>query len=317
MGTMNLDGARRPARNIRRALLSTTSNPFRDRMPLSARRHVFIRQEVLWPAREAPVNPERTPADDADAVTAEVKALAREMGAQLLGIAAYDPRFLFADATERDHTRVIVMGVAMSFDCMIDIGQRSQDETHRVYYQLDDMANRLAHHLGAYGYSACAQHNNGDLPLPAYGYLAGLGELGKHGSLISPEYGSSFRLVAVSTDMPLVVDGPRDSGIDEVCRSCMVCSRFCPGDAIPSLERDVNGIVRWHIDTPACQPWFNKMHGCKICLMVCPLNARGHFKEAFKPVAADIRAAKNAPGLVRLIEERTGQDYTNLVVTLD
>jgi ferredoxin len=202
-------------------------------MPLSARRHVFIRQEVLWPAREAPVNPERTPADDADAVTAEVKALAREMGAQLLGIAAYDPRFLFADATERDHTRVIVMGVAMSFDCMIDIGQRSQDETHRVYYQLDDMANRLAHHLGAYGYSACAQHNNGDLPLPAYGYLAGLGELGKHGSLISPEYGSSFRLVAVSTDMPLVVDGPRDSGIDEVCQSCMVCSRFCPGDAIP------------------------------------------------------------------------------------
>ncbi len=307
MGQMNLEGATPPARRIRKSMLSSKANPFRDRMPLSARRHVFIRQQVLWPAREAPVNPEQTPIGDVAETTAEVKTLVREMGAQMLGIAAYDPRFAFTDAVERDHTRVIVLGMPMTYDCMIDIGPRSQGETHRVYYRLDDMANRLSHHLGAYGYSACAQPNSGDLPLPAYGYLAGLGELGKHGSLISPEYGSSFRLSAVSTDMPLVVDGPRDLGIDEICQSCNVCSRFCPGEAISAEKQEVNGIVRWHVDTPACQPWFNKMHGCKMCLMVCPFNARGAFKDAFTTVAKDIRASKDAPGLVRLIGSSTSR----------
>jgi epoxyqueuosine reductase QueG len=143
------------------------------------------------------------------------------------------------------------------------------------------------------------------LPLVAYGYLAGLGELGKHGSLISPELGSSFRLGAVSTDMPLKTDGPKDFGIDEICANCNVCARFCPGDAILHEKRTVNGVTRWHVDTQVCEPYFLKMHGCKICLMVCPYNARTELKDLFKPVAADIREAKNAEGLLKLIEERT------------
>lgn len=41
------------------------------------------------------------------------------------------------------------------------------------------------------------------LILPAI--AAGLGELGKHGSLISPSFGSGVRLVGVTTDVPLAV----------------------------------------------------------------------------------------------------------------
>ena len=182
----------------------------------------------------------------------------------------------------------------------------------RTAYTLDDMAVRLAQQIGSYGYSACAQPNMGDIPLPAYGYLAGLGELGKHGSLISPELGSSFRLVAVSTDLPLTIDGPKDHGIEDVCASCNICTRFCPGDAIKPEKKEANGVLRWHVDAPACLPWFYKMYGCKICLMVCPLNARGRLKAEFQKVAADIRQVKDAKGMVRLIEQRTGEEYTNL-----
>ncbi len=39
--------------------------------------------------------------------------------------------------------------------------------------------------------------------------------------------------------------------------------------------------------------------------MVCPFNARGNLKEAFKPVAADIRKAKDAKGLMAMIQERS------------
>ncbi len=271
---------------------------------------MFLRRFVLSPAREALVNETRTEIDDATAMTGEIKSLVTEMGAEAIGIADYDPRLLFTDAPERDHRFVIVFAVSMTYDCMIDIGPRSQSEVHRVYYRLDDMAVRLAQQIGAYGYSACAQPNLGDIPLPAYGYLAGIGELGKHGSLISPALGSSFRLVAVSTDMPLEADGPKDHGIDEVCASCNVCTRFCPGDAIKPLKKEVNGVLRWHVDTPACQPWFYQTHGCKICLMVCPLNARGRLKDDFQVVARDIREVKNATGMVQLIEQRTGESYS-------
>ncbi|HAK55155.1 MAG: reductive dehalogenase domain-containing protein [Vicinamibacterales bacterium] len=312
MAQINLERAQRPTRTQRDMGATSRGQMFRRRMPASARRQIFLRRFVLAPAREALVNETRTEIDDVEAMTTDVKALVKEMGADVVGIAAYDSRLLFTDAPERDHRFVIVFGMSMKYDCLIDVGPRSQGEVHRVYYTLDDMAVRLAQQIGSYGYSACAQPNMGDIPLPAYGYLAGLGELGKHGSLISPELGSSFRLVAASTDLPLTIDGPKDHGIEDVCASCNICTRFCPGDAIKPEKKEANGVLRWHVDAPACLPWFYKMYGCKICLMVCPLNARGRLKAEFQKVAADIRQVKDAKGMVRLIEQRTGEEYTNL-----
>ena len=54
------------------------------------------------------------------------------------------------------------------------------------------------------------------------------------------------------------------------------------------------------------------MHGCKICLSVCPFNAKSVFKDQFKPMAEDIRKAGDAKGMMRLIAERTGIDYEAL-----
>ena len=51
-------------------------------------------------------------------------------------------------------------------------------------------------------------------------HAAGLGELGKHGSLINNELGSSMRFSTVLTDMPLVADKPVDFGADDFCMSC-------------------------------------------------------------------------------------------------
>lgn len=41
-----------------------------------------------------------------------------------------------------------------------------------------------------------------------HAHAAGLGELGKHGSLISPELGPNFRLGMVTTDLPLAENSP-------------------------------------------------------------------------------------------------------------
>ena len=82
-------------------------------------------------------------------------------------IAEYDPNFAFTQAGEITQKTVIVFGIAMSYDNMIDIGPRSQDEVHRVYHQLDDIGVRLAHQIAAHGYSATMQPNEGDIPIPA------------------------------------------------------------------------------------------------------------------------------------------------------
>ncbi len=48
--------------------------------------------------------------------------------------------------------------------------------------------------------------------------------------------------------------------------------------------------------------------------MVCPFNAKGVLKEAFKPVAHVIRETKNAKGLLSYIKDRQGVDYEKVDV---
>jgi Pyruvate/2-oxoacid:ferredoxin oxidoreductase delta subunit len=309
MGAIDIGKAERPTRARVGGSDKDRAARFRQRFPPAAKRSMFIRNEILIPNRTPPVNPERTEIADPATTTAEIKRLVLEMGADAVGVAECDPRLVFTQAGAFGHTSVVVFGIAMSYDNMADIGPRSQDEVHRVYHKLDDIGLRLAHQLAAYGYAASMQPNDGDIPLVAFAYLAGLGELGKHGSLISPELGSSFRLGAVTTEMPLQADGPKDFGIDEVCAKCGVCARFCPGDAIKHDKKVVNGVERWHVDTPACEPYFHQLYGCKICLMVCPLNSRGVFGEAFKRAAKILVKAKDARGMLALIEERTDMHY--------
>ncbi len=313
MGRIDISKATRPTRGRVGGTDKDRAARFRERMPPAAKRSVFMRNEILLPMRSPPANPARTEIPDTTTAATEIKGMARGMGVDDVGIAELDASLVFTQAGDLPHTRAIVFGIAMSFDTMADIGPRSQDEVHRVYHKLDDIGVRLAHQIAAFGYNASMQPNEGDIPLVALAQQAGLGELGKHGSLISPKLGASFRLGAVTTDMPLAIDGPQDYGIDEVCARCGVCTRFCPGDAIKPFKQAINGVERWHVDTPACEPWFHKLFGCKICLMVCPLNAKGMFGTAFKAASRTLVQTKDAKGMLKLIEERTDMRYEDFV----
>ena len=103
----------------------------------------------------------------------------------------------------------------------------------------------------------------------------GFGELGKHGSLITPEMGASFRLSAVLTDAPFAPTPPREFGIDDFCASCRVCEDACPPEAIFSEKQTVRGMKKWYVDFDKCLPFFNQTHGCAICIAVCPWSRPG------------------------------------------
>ena len=104
---------------------------------------------------------------------------------------------------------------------------------------------------------------------------AGFGELGKHGSIINRQYGSSFRLSAVSTDMPLLPDQEDRFGADDFCTRCQVCTRACPPDAIFKSKQMVRGVRKWYVDFDKCIPYFGEALGCGICIAVCPWSTPG------------------------------------------
>ena len=112
------------------------------------------------------------------------------------------------------------------------------------------------------------------LLLPA-ALAAGLGELGKHGSLINRTLGSNFRLACVLTDIPLVPDAIDEFGADDFCQRCQACTNACPPRAIGPDKVLVRGERRYYVDFDRCLPFFNESQGCGICLAVCPWNYPG------------------------------------------
>jgi Pyruvate/2-oxoacid:ferredoxin oxidoreductase delta subunit len=283
--------------------------------PKDARRFGWLQQQVLFPNRTAPVNPNQTEITDAEEITRQIKDYAYQLGADDVGIAEYVPEFTFADKDLLSHQYVIAFALKMDYDLMADIGPTSQHEVHRVYFKMLDIGVQLAQYIGSFGYRATAHPNGGELPHIPYGYLAGLGELGKHGSLISPRLGSSIRLSLVSTDMPLVADGPQDYGIEDMCAHCNICTKFCPGDAIGPEKSTVKGVTRWYVDTEKCFPYFESLWGCKICLMVCPFNGRTVTnKESYKGIAKEINKAKTKEGLLTYLANGTPEAKDNPVL---
>lgn len=99
---------------------------------------------------------------------------------------------------------------------------------------------------------------------------AGLGELGKHGSLINRTYGSNLRLAGVVTDMPITFGQAEDFGADDFCLNCRICEDACPPDAISESKQWVRGEERWYVDFDKCIPFFAENAGCAICIAVCP-----------------------------------------------
>ncbi len=83
---------------------------------------------------------------------------------------------------------------------------------------------------------------------------AGLGELGKHGSMINRTHGASFRLSAVSTDLPLIADEPDVFGADDFCHNLeqKLCADACPPDAIAEQKQLVRGDEKWFVDFDRC-----------------------------------------------------------------
>lgn len=186
------------------------------------------------------------------------------------------------------YDNVIILALEMSLE---KINKAPSQETINMvfgtYDELGIAANKIAEFLREQGFAAQADHPLGGLVLfPPLAQKAGIGWVGKHGLLITPEFGPRVRLAAVYTsiqNLPFVEKN--DHGwIDEYCKMCGICVKQCPPDAI--LEEAVThhtGRIT-NITQQTCFEYFTQFYGCSVCVKVCPFSKAGDTYERLKAV---------------------------------
>jgi ferredoxin len=207
-----------------------------------------------------------------------VKRVALEAGAEDVGIAAMRAEYVFEGFEPPAQPWMVILALAQDYRAMR--GAPSVDtlvEVTRQYARGIRVAKAVANWLRREGQDALAYGGPmaGSFVLIPPAIEAGLGELGKHGSMIHRSLGANFRLACVLTDAPLVSDVPKPFGADDFCLHCKVCSEACPPDAIAGEKQLVRGERRWYVDFDKCLPYFNENLSCAICLVVCPFSRPG------------------------------------------
>ena len=235
---------------------------------------------TLWQRRlyAGPVADERIPVDDPRAMATRIKAKAKELGAGIAGVTTMADKddALYEGYPKPPYKYVVSIGTPMDRSEMELVPQpRAALEVMRTYRRNSRTAIDLAAHIRNLGWPAQAYADGEDLIQIPLALAAGLGQLGKHGSLISKEHGSNFRLAAVLTDLPLATDAAVDIGVDDLCTSCRRCTIDCPADAILDDKQMVRGVEKWYVDFDKCIPYFAMTEGCGICIEVCPWSEPG------------------------------------------
>jgi reductive dehalogenase len=175
---------------------------------------------------------------------------------------------------EPTHEFAIVIATEMAFD-LVRCAPHSATtiESARNYADGAIISTSLAQYIANLGYSATAEHfaHYQSLMVPL-AVDAGLGELGRHGYLVTKELGSRLRLAAVTTNMALVTDQPIDIGVADFCSLCKKCADCCPSGSIPKDgPKEVNGTLRWKMNAESCHDYWGRIGtDCNICMRVCP-----------------------------------------------
>ncbi|MCP3993092.1 MAG: 4Fe-4S dicluster domain-containing protein [Actinomycetia bacterium] len=219
---------------------------------------------------------QRSPAEWIDAI----EQFARSEGGHevdLVGAVEPQPEWFFEGRTVDLHW-LIILGIAMDHEQLATAPEyASAMEVHRQYNRGTAAARALADWLRGQGYQAIGHGGPaaGPIQLVPAAIAAGFGELGKHGSIINRELGSSFRLAAVLTDAPLAPTPQEMFGADDFCQGCRICTDGCPPNAIAPDKRLVRGDLKWAVDFDRCLPHFAISYGCGICIAVCPWSTPG------------------------------------------
>ncbi|MCW5774461.1 MAG: epoxyqueuosine reductase [Rhodospirillaceae bacterium] len=220
---------------------------------------------------------------------AEVKALAKSLGADQVGIAsaqvlnAFPPDPLFPQTPERisKHVKSVIV-IAQHIPVAAFRAKQNvcvQYIDMLVLRRMDRIAFRIAETLEDRGYPTfvtAAQETDWNYKRASYGRLstrhlgieAGLGTFGLEVNILTPEYGPRVYLTGILTELELEGDAPIT---EQVCigESCSRCLYSCPADAVRHF-----GIDKRNCSTEAQEFGFGQITGYVDKMLDAPLEAR-------------------------------------------
>lgn len=258
-----------------------------------------------------PVAAQQLVVEDKAAFTAQTKAIARLFGADLAGVAEFDPRWHYtqrvdvrtfspvANELPDGLTHVLVLGHAMDTELVATYPSALAGAATGIAYSHEAaIVTQVASYLRNLGFQAIGSMNDTALVIP-YALKAGLGEYGRNQLVITPEFGPRVRFSKIFTNAPLVADAPRKYGIRQYCDICHICADACPPKALPqgpptssgAQLSSIRGVVKWTSDAQKCFGYWAKLKtDCAICMRVCPFN-----RDYSKPLARLFFALATSP----------------------
>ncbi len=179
------------------------------------------------------------------------------------------------------------MSTAPSFDAFLEVA--------KGYKRMAFISTKIAKLMRKNGFAAYPGTALGGITDYTHlGELAGLGAIGYHGLLITPNEGARVRINTIYTNITnLPISDPTENEhlwVRDFCAMCKKCIRKCPVNAIfnQPVPRGDGGFQT--IDHDACRDYFNQYQGCAICLAACPFSQKGYEK-----IKASFKGNPNAP----------------------
>jgi reductive dehalogenase len=211
--------------------------------------------------------------------------MARHLGADEVGTALLNPMYVYSHvgrgpepygaAINNTHKFAIAFTLEMNYANVEAAPDLPITEESAAKYLKGAMISlALAQYIRDLGYPARAHisGSNYQIMLPPVAYDAGLGELGRHGYLISPRFGARVRLGAVTTDLPLIAGKQITFGVKDFCEKCLRCALNCPSASIPKgSTENIRGVCKWPLNIESCFRYWRLIGtDCGLCMKVCP-----------------------------------------------
>ncbi len=221
--------------------------------------------------------------DDVREMNNQIKRAARLIGSSLVGVTELNRDWVYADVdVPMGFENVIVMAVEMDAgEIAASPAAPAAAATGAGYSRMAFILALMGEFIRNLGYEALQCGNDTALSIPL-AIDAGLGELGRNGLLITPQYGPRVRLCKVITNLPLIPDKPIEFGVKEFCKKCKLCAEHCEADAISKDDeatfqvacRSNNpGAMKWYVNVERCYLyWCENAIDCSTCIKVCPYN---------------------------------------------
>lgn len=257
----------------------------------------FLRSLVLFLLPFSPIAKVRSE-ESSQELSEGLKEFLLSVGAGQVAITHMRPEWII-EGMQVDEPVAVTFAVPMDHSIMMEAANKGRDlgtGVHIIqkYNEGTVIAKKGANWLRTRGYTAsgyCGPASGRFTSIPA-ALAGGLGELGKHGSIINRKYGSNFRIGYILTDANLLQTQAESFGADEFCKNCKLCVNSCPPRAIYQEKQMVRGVQKWYVDFDKCISYFNEAYGCGICLPVCPWSRPGVAEKLIVKMALKARTSQ-------------------------